>query len=295
LVIDDHESYRDEIVDTLEHLMHHYAVKKLGVGVDVLLLRYVWYDIDKDMNGMVDSTELAKIFRRINYAIKRKESDSLCKKNANINKPVTKNRQDEKLTFEQCATILHKVRCNNIREAKPPVVAIMRDLFEEHINKVQKVERVSAEVFLRHFLLTKQGELNMTIEDVRQIFCRLNQMEIADVVSDLKLKNTVVETSSSFEYIDYDRFESYLMSEENDIFDPAKEKFDPSLMNSRPLSEFWINTSHNTYLTGDQLRSWSSVEMYTNALHQGCRCLELDCWDGEGDLKQKKMPVIYHG
>ena len=54
------------------------------------------YCSHQDMNGMVDSVELAKIFRRINYAIKRKESDSLCKKNANINKPVTKNRQDVK-------------------------------------------------------------------------------------------------------------------------------------------------------------------------------------------------------
>ena len=44
LVIDEHESYRDEIVDTL---MHTYTLKKVKTGVDVLLLRYIWYDADK--------------------------------------------------------------------------------------------------------------------------------------------------------------------------------------------------------------------------------------------------------
>ena len=37
MVIDEHESYRDEIVDTL---MHTYTLKKVKTGVDVLLLRY---------------------------------------------------------------------------------------------------------------------------------------------------------------------------------------------------------------------------------------------------------------
>lgn len=236
---------------------------------------------------------MSKIFRRINYEIKKSEctrlydevtKDLILKNNVSI--LGHRNRQIG-LTFEQCATVFHRVRCDSTQRARL-VTQILIDIFGKEL------EMVSVETFLRKFMLTKQGETNMTTELVRKIFSELNQIEIADVSSNLSSEDSNVETSTIFECIDSDRFEVYLMSVENDIFDPAKEEFDQSLMNSRPLSDFWINSSHNTYLTGDQLRSHSSVEMYTQALYQGCRCLELDCWDGPEDL-MPITPVITHG
>ncbi|KTG40147.1 hypothetical protein cypCar_00012320, partial [Cyprinus carpio] len=83
-------------------------------------------------------------------------------------------------------------------------------------------------------------------------------------------------------------FLSFLFSKENSIWNEKFSEICPLDMNN-PLSHYWINSSHNTYLTGDQLRSDSSTEAYVRCLRLGCRCIELDCWNGPEE------PVIYHG
>ncbi|XP_058138834.1 1-phosphatidylinositol 4,5-bisphosphate phosphodiesterase zeta-1 isoform X2 [Dasypus novemcinctus] len=57
-----------------------------------------------------------------------------------------------------------------------------------------------------------------------------------------------------------------------------------------PLNDYFISSSHNTYLISDQLLGRSDLWGYVSALVKGCRCLEIDCWDGS-----QNEPIVYHG
>ncbi|KAG3281957.1 phospholipase C eta 2, transcript variant X2 [Ictidomys tridecemlineatus] len=85
-----------------------------------------------------------------------------------------------------------------------------------------------------------------------------------------------------------DGFTNYTRSPAGDIFNPEHHGVHQDM--TRPLSHYFITSSHNTYLVGDQLMSQSRVDMYAWVLQAGCRCVEVDCWDGpDGE------PIVHHG
>ncbi|KAK2608794.1 hypothetical protein QQS21_002651 [Conoideocrella luteorostrata] len=80
--------------------------------------------------------------------------------------------------------------------------------------------------------------------------------------------------------IDFNGFLQYMTSGDSAITMPCK-----MCDLSWPLSSYFISSSHNTYLSGNQLYSDSTTDGYTNVLLRGCRCVEIDVWDGdESDL-----------
>ncbi|XP_078332156.1 1-phosphatidylinositol 4,5-bisphosphate phosphodiesterase delta-1-like [Crassostrea virginica] len=83
-------------------------------------------------------------------------------------------------------------------------------------------------------------------------------------------------------------FRTLLASHDQQLFNPVHRRVYQDM--TQPIINYYISSSHNTYLTEDQLRGPSRVEAYITALARGCRCVELDCWDGPDD-----EPIIYHG
>ena len=81
-----------------------------------------------------------------------------------------------------------------------------------------------------------------------------------------------------------------LLSDENELFDPRRKARVKEEDMIHPLTDYFIASSHNSYLVGDQWKSNSDCRMYEQQLLIGCRCLEIDCWDGaDGE------PMVYHG
>ncbi|CBI22792.3 hypothetical protein VitviT2T_011723 [Vitis vinifera] len=135
---------------------------------------------------------------------------------------------------------------------KPP--ADIKDIFDRYSDH----GTMTLDHLLR-FLIEVQGEKAATKDDAEAIVNALIALQHPDI--------------SQSKALDLQAFFWYLFGDVNPPLSPSGSHD----MNA-PLPHYFIYTSHNSYLTGNQLSSDSSDAPIIEALQRGVRVIELDLW-----------------
>lgn len=135
----------------------------------------------------------------------------------------------------------------------------------------------------------------MTFETFKHFILNIQQ-ETLDPDYILKIFNKF---SHDNHHLSIEGFNNYLLSKYCQPLKSLETSTDTYF--SHPMNEYYISSSHNTYLIGRQVVGDSSVDGYIRALQRGCRCLEIDIWDGpssstsDEDSENNSEPVVNHG
>lgn len=221
-------------------------------------LRKQFYNMDRNREDRVTVKDLKNMLSQVNYRVPNMKF---------LREKITDMElRSGDVTYSQFVQLYHSLMYDAQKNMDIP--------FLQRSCERTQLSQVSLQDF-QQFLLKFQKELWATdIQHVREFMVNYFREPLREIEDP---------------FFHLDEFLTFLFSKENSIWDSRFNQVCVEEM-TNPLSNYWISSSHNTYLTGDQFSSESSLEAYARCLRMGCRCIELDCWDGpEG------MPVIYHG
>ncbi|XP_058418675.1 1-phosphatidylinositol 4,5-bisphosphate phosphodiesterase gamma-1 isoform X1 [Diceros bicornis minor] len=225
-------------------------------------LRKQFYSVDRNREDRISAKDLKNMLSQVNYRVPNMRF---------LRERLTDVEQrSSDITYGQFAQLYRSLMYSAQKTMDLPFL----EASALRAGERPELCRVSLPEF-QQFLLEYQGELwavdRLQVQEFMLSFLRDPLREIEEP------------------YFFLDEFVTFLFSKENSVWNSQLDAVCPDTMNN-PLSHYWISSSHNTYLTGDQFSSESSLEAYARCLRMGCRCIELDCWDGPDG-----MPVIYHG
>ncbi|KAG2006701.1 phosphoinositide-specific phospholipase C [Coprinopsis cinerea AmutBmut pab1-1] len=196
--------------------------------------------------------------------------------------------QDQRLTFEEVEKLCKRLNINSSQED-------LRRLFQQadvrgrgflefdDFRKFVKLLKTRPEI-RRLYNKLKGRTLDVFDFSTFEIFMREKQQ--SELTTD-ELKGLFSKYTGSQSTMSLDSFTTFLLSPDNSAFLDQHLKIYHDM--TRPLPEYFISSSHNTYLVGHQLVGDSTIEGYIRALLHSCRSVEVDIYDGDVE------PMIFHG
>ncbi|NXC13174.1 PLCH1 phosphodiesterase, partial [Corythaeola cristata] len=214
-------------------------------------VKQTFEEADKNGDGLLNIEEIHQLMHKLNVNLPRRKVRQMFQE-------ADTDENQGTLNFEEFS-VFYKM------------MSLRRDLYLLLLSYSDKKDHLTVEE-LAQFLKVEQKMNNVTPE-----YC-------LDVIQ----KFEVSEENKKQNVLGIEGFTNFMRSPACDIFNPLHCEVHQDM--DQPLCNYFIASSHNTYLTGDQLLSQSRVEMYARVLQDGCRCIEVDCWDGpDGE------PVVHHG
>ncbi|XP_010115124.1 PREDICTED: 1-phosphatidylinositol 4,5-bisphosphate phosphodiesterase eta-1, partial [Chlamydotis macqueenii] len=214
-------------------------------------VKQTFEEADKNGDGLLNIEEIHQLMHKLNVNLPRRKVRQMFQE-------ADTDENQGTLNFEEFS-VFYKM------------MSLRRDLYLLLLSYSDKKDHLTAEE-LAQFLKVEQKMNNVTPE-----YC-------LDIIQ----KFEVSEENKKQNVLGIEGFTNFMRSPACDIFNPLHCEVHQDM--DQPLCNYFIASSHNTYLTGDQLLSQSRVEMYARVLQDGCRCIEVDCWDGpDGE------PVVHHG
>ncbi|XP_058586273.1 1-phosphatidylinositol 4,5-bisphosphate phosphodiesterase eta-1 isoform X4 [Neofelis nebulosa] len=214
-------------------------------------VKQTFEEADKNGDGLLNIEEIHQLMHKLNVNLPRRKVRQMFQE-------ADTDENQGTLTFEEFC-VFYKM------------MSLRRDLYLLLLSYSDKKDHLTVEE-LAQFLKVEQKMNNVTTD-----YC-LDIIRKFEVSEENKMKNV----------LGIEGFTNFMRSPACDIFNPLHHEVYQDM--DQPLCNYYIASSHNTYLTGDQLLSQSKVDMYARVLQEGCRCVEVDCWDGpDGE------PVVHHG
>ena len=144
----------------------------------------------------------------------------------------------------------------------------------------------ACQIIIEFNSLENPEKKRFVIQNFEDILVRNKTINTQEIESILAIQNTennqAIKVSDSLRlYLTLYEFNMMLHSLLLTVYDQNKlhEKLDLD----RPITDYFIKSTHNTYLTKHQLVGKSSSKMYSTSLLYNYRLVELDCYNGDGD------------